>query len=1310
MSLSLVTLLERMLPASRGEQDADWFARGVAAHEKRRYLKALEAWRRASAQGDVESDYRIGLLYARGEGVVRSLPDAVRWYRRAAEAGHTEAQFQLGLIYLNGAGAGTEGPRHWFEAASQQNSEAAQQNLNMLFPNGIAVEKDPKEAKRWIWAAAAAGKVEAQAVLGDVCRHGVGVPQDYNEAQHWYWLAAQQGVGSAQFSMGDIYYQGLGVEVDHRAAAEWYEMAAKNGDPRAQVALASMYLTGQGKLADQKEAGRLFVQAAEQGEARGLYQAALMHLRGEGLPKDIDKAETYLRKSAKQSYLSAIISLAQFYAHGNGIEPDLREAAVWYLKAAELGDVQSQFIIGRLYATGSGVPTNLRESARWFLRAAEQGNSTAAHNIATYYAKGTGIQRDVAKSVEWYQAAAAAGVTASQVQLGKIYSVGDGVPRDLTLATDWLEKAAQSGDPEAKTALALLHLQDDGATRDPSRAEELLKQAADGGDTAAAMQLGHLYSGKYAVEAKSGDAIRWYTKAAEGGTIEAQHVLGMLYLNGRGVQKNPGTAASWIEKAANNGHAPSQFQLAVLYCTAQGVPKDLAQAVSWYEKAAESGHPVAQYNLAVMLSKGQGCEADDARAIAWFQKAAEQGVVEAKRALATRRGERPRSPDDNAGRSLDQKTSSESVPHSTTREGTNLATAQTSSPAYQPTSNKDPSQSSISIGTTPAAAAEPSQPPAQTKTAPQKVASQDASQNGPLSRTRDHSPDHNRRRPEARGGDAASVGELSPATESPSRGPSDVPRASWTAGNSAAPPSPGVHPEASVPGDRSQVEPSVPADGPTAISSQVEKSTPADKAGDYPSTPRPLSKHVNTSANSPTHRVDRTEVQSGSNATLPQPEDPSKPHTRDGALSVNMLTGHIPAAGGQPSVQVSATKPDAAISVARPSRGSGTHARPPAAPPKSTDEVAGPKSHSITQRARQGATMAYALDDDVGAKTPTASSTDDKTRGLSEGSATERRGTNDQDAMARAMSEIGNQLREVIRADLDVPPPRAAIQLEQTAARDRHQLAPKGPDAANLLGRLAQLAIALEPKRSLHINASVKRDDTALKDVGSAMAELGISPPTSGVLAESPSDRQTRPPDTQSIVTPNFEPAELDTAGLKSVERKFGEPTTPRPALACDSSPHPMGGGGHSSTVIPRDGSGPSARRINLEEAPTTSAPRPGREEAAAELRRAMAQLGAAPIGLFNTDLAALTHAVEKHPAAKRSEEAAGRPTSYVDTPPKPADSLPDRPRSGEGGTGPTLHPPADGLKSVQTVDSFLTDLTRQLDGIDLLSGRGGKR
>ena len=82
--------------ASDKSAASGWLRRGIAAHEKRQYFHALAAWKRAANFDDQEALYRIGLLYARGEGVAQSFGDAVIWYKRAAEAGHIEAQFQLG--------------------------------------------------------------------------------------------------------------------------------------------------------------------------------------------------------------------------------------------------------------------------------------------------------------------------------------------------------------------------------------------------------------------------------------------------------------------------------------------------------------------------------------------------------------------------------------------------------------------------------------------------------------------------------------------------------------------------------------------------------------------------------------------------------------------------------------------------------------------------------------------------------------------------------------------------------------------------------------------------------------------------------------------------------------------------------------------------------------------------------------------------------------------------------------------------------------------------------------------------------------
>ena len=86
------------------------FDRGVAYHAERRYLKALGLWKRASTRANAEAQYRIGLLYVRGEGVLRSVPDAVVWYKRAAETGHAEAAYQLSSHLLQW-GRGRTGSR-----------------------------------------------------------------------------------------------------------------------------------------------------------------------------------------------------------------------------------------------------------------------------------------------------------------------------------------------------------------------------------------------------------------------------------------------------------------------------------------------------------------------------------------------------------------------------------------------------------------------------------------------------------------------------------------------------------------------------------------------------------------------------------------------------------------------------------------------------------------------------------------------------------------------------------------------------------------------------------------------------------------------------------------------------------------------------------------------------------------------------------------------------------------------------------------------------------------------------------------------
>jgi len=60
--------------------------------------------RLAAQAGDATSQYRLGFMYATGEGVAQDDAEAVRWYRQAADQGLADAQYLLGFSYASGRG------------------------------------------------------------------------------------------------------------------------------------------------------------------------------------------------------------------------------------------------------------------------------------------------------------------------------------------------------------------------------------------------------------------------------------------------------------------------------------------------------------------------------------------------------------------------------------------------------------------------------------------------------------------------------------------------------------------------------------------------------------------------------------------------------------------------------------------------------------------------------------------------------------------------------------------------------------------------------------------------------------------------------------------------------------------------------------------------------------------------------------------------------------------------------------------------------------------------------------------------------
>lgn len=117
--------------------------------------------------GDVRAMTTLGLMYARGIGVPRNMPEAVRKWQFAAaneKAADAGAEYNLGLAYRNGDGIGADPSKshYWMRRAARRGHVLAQTNLGLMYLEGFGTQRDPAEGAAWLIASARRGDAGAQ--------------------------------------------------------------------------------------------------------------------------------------------------------------------------------------------------------------------------------------------------------------------------------------------------------------------------------------------------------------------------------------------------------------------------------------------------------------------------------------------------------------------------------------------------------------------------------------------------------------------------------------------------------------------------------------------------------------------------------------------------------------------------------------------------------------------------------------------------------------------------------------------------------------------------------------------------------------------------------------------------------------------------------------------------------------------------------------------------------------------------------------------------------------------------------------------
>ena len=194
---------------------------------------------RAEAQGFVQSQFSIGMLYFNGQGgLPRDYEKAIEWYKKAAKEDFLPALYCLGYMCEKGFGCEPDSNEalQWYQKAAAAGDGQSRYRIAMMHLNGsMDMKKDPDKAFQMCQQAIGEGSSEAVFGLGVMYENGQGsIPRDFDKAVALYQQAADAGYPKALSRLGILYDNGLGVERDLAEAAKWHQKAAMRGNVYSQ--------------------------------------------------------------------------------------------------------------------------------------------------------------------------------------------------------------------------------------------------------------------------------------------------------------------------------------------------------------------------------------------------------------------------------------------------------------------------------------------------------------------------------------------------------------------------------------------------------------------------------------------------------------------------------------------------------------------------------------------------------------------------------------------------------------------------------------------------------------------------------------------------------------------------------------------------------------------------------------------------------------------------------------------------------------------------------------------------------------------
>lgn len=197
-------------PVCCDENAMEALRQGTRAYYAGDTAEALDGLQSAAESGHPAAQWKLGRMYADGDGVTRDDLKAFEYFNRIIAA-HAEdaptspqapfvanAFVEVGSYYMTGIDNSAVQPnvdraREIFTyAASYFGDALAQLNLGRMYLDGIGGDRDARQAARWFLLAARKGQLDAQVRLGELLTSGQEIEPNPVHGLMWLTIALKR--------------------------------------------------------------------------------------------------------------------------------------------------------------------------------------------------------------------------------------------------------------------------------------------------------------------------------------------------------------------------------------------------------------------------------------------------------------------------------------------------------------------------------------------------------------------------------------------------------------------------------------------------------------------------------------------------------------------------------------------------------------------------------------------------------------------------------------------------------------------------------------------------------------------------------------------------------------------------------------------------------------------------------------------------------------------------------------------------------------------------------------------------------------